>query len=614
MADPAANAAQCVTFRYPLPCDLSQVRAARLAVRAFLEEQRLHEEEISACELGLAEACNNAVQYSVGPKCLEPIEILVICTPWKIEIHVNDHTEGFDWPEEVKLPDLENESGRGIFFIQSLMDGANYFRGHGENSLVMRKMRYHQAQKQRTPPPVPLAPRESEDQRSPIQSRQAVQDMARELCFRSESLAAIFRCSAEFGRTDDLKGFARRLLGDLLHITDGDWFVLRLLTEGEVDLRVFAASDPGEGLEPIPLQNAGEPLPLEAQAARTRKTILFGRARPLGELDPLNLYGPDSCGLALPFGSGNNLIGTLTVGRCGDAEMFLPAQMDVVRLFADFVSIQIVNARLREEHVNSRVVSHELELARNIQRSLLPKAIPAMKPFGVAGHCETARQVGGDFYDVLQISESAYLLFVADVMGKGVPAALFASILQRLVRVIPEWIHRPAEMFSRINHTLFEELSSVGMFITAQLAHVDLKNRSVTVASAGQGPVLIAGSNTPTERLVSEGLPLGILRTTTFESVTRPLGDNARLLLYTDGLTELKNSSGEQLGIERLQKWLSNSTGQPATAEQLKAQLLAEVQAFGSESPLQDDQTFLIFAEENLGELNEANPASFCIH
>ncbi|MDB6033542.1 MAG: hypothetical protein JWM16_3880, partial [Verrucomicrobiales bacterium] len=357
--------------------------------------------------------------------------------------------------------------------------------------------------------------------------------------------------------------------------------------------------EPGDGLEPISLQSTWEPLPLETQAVRSRKTILFGRSRPLGDQDPLNLYGPDSCGLALPIGSGNNLIGTLTVGRSGAAEMFLPAQMDVVRLFADFVSIQIANARLREEHVHSRVVSHELELARNIQRSLLPKAIPAMTPFGAAGHCETARQVGGDFYDVLQISDSAYLLFVADVMGKGVPAALFASILQRLVRVIPEWINRPAEMFSRINYMLFEELSSVDMFITAQLAHVDLKNRCVTIASAGQGPVLLASSDAPSERLVSEGLPLGILRTTSFDSITRPLQANTRLLLYTDGLTELKNASGEQFGIERLQKWLSNSTQQRATAEQLKAQLLAEVHAFGAETPLKDDQTFLIFAEEN---------------
>lgn len=613
MADPAPNGAQCVTFRYPLPCDLNQVRAARLAARNFLEDQRLLEEEIMACELSLVEACNNAVQNSSGPSCLEPIEILIICTARKIEIHVHDHTGGFEWPDQVSLPNPESESGRGIFFIQSLMDGANYFRGQGENSLVMRKMRYHQAQQQRAPAPPTPPQRESEDQRSSLQSRQAVQDMARELCFRSESLAAIFRCSAELGRTEDLKGFARRLLGDLLHITDGDWFVLRLLSESEEELPVFAASDPGEGLASIACQST-EPLPLELEAAKSRKTILFGGARPLSPEDPLNLFGPDSCGLCMPIGTGKALLGTLIVGRCGDAEMFTPAQMDVVRLFADFLNIQIVNARLREEHVQSRVVAHELELARNIQRSLLPRSIPAMKNFSVAGHCETARQVGGDFYDVLQISDSSYLLFVADVMGKGVPAALFASILQRLVRAIPEWIHRPAEILHRLNSMLFDELSSVEMFITAQLAHLDLKARSLSVASAGQGPILFATADAAPERLATDGLPLGILRTSEFNNLNRSLGANSRLLLYTDGLVEVKNSSGEQFGIPRLQSWLAQTARRRANAEELKADLLAQVRAFGAQTPLQDDQTFLILAEEDPGELNETNPAIIRIY
>ena len=152
------------------------------------------------------------------------------------------------------------------------------------------------------------------------------------------------------------------------------------------------------------------------------------------------------------------------------------------------------------------------------------------------------------------------------------------------------------------------------MFITAQLAHVDLKNRCVTIASAGQGPVLLGSFKGTAERLVSEGLPLGILRTTNFDSVTRPLGSNSRLLLYTDGLTELKNSRGEQFGVERLQTWLSESTNRQATAEELKADLLAKIHAFGAQAPLQDDQTFLIFAEENPGDPNEINPPSLCIH
>ncbi|HUR44245.1 MAG TPA: SpoIIE family protein phosphatase [Candidatus Saccharimonadales bacterium] len=599
MADPAPNALQCVTFRYPLPCDLGQIRAARVAMRRFLEDQRVQEEEIMACELSMAEACNNAVQNATGAGLLEPIEVLAICTASKVEIHVHDHTEGFDWPEEMALPDAEDERGRGIFFIQSFMDGASYFRGHGENSLVMRKMRYGQAQKQRSTAPPAVSTKEPEEERPSFQSRQAVQDMARELCFRSESLAAIFRCSADLGRTEDLKGFARRLLGDLLHITDGDWFVLRLVSETSRDeLPVFAASEPAEGLEPLCLEG-GASITAEHDATISRKTVFFGRSRPLDPQDPLNIFGTDSCGVAMPIGSGQTLLGTVAVGRCGSTEPFSAAQMEVVRLFADFLNIQIVNARFREEHVASKVLAHELELARNIQRSLLPKTLPNLEGYGLAGHCETASQVGGDFYDVLKISESKYLLFVTDVMGKGVPAAMFASILQRLVRIIPEWISHPGEMLGRINSMLYQELSSVEMFITAQLALVDTREKLITVAVAGQGPVLVAcQQSTEPERMLPEGLPLGVLEKVNFQSQTRSLGKNGRVLLYTDGITEARNVKGEFFGLERLQKWFSQTASRRGTAAQLKGELLDELKTFGVETPLRDDQTFLILAQE----------------
>ena len=162
--------------------------------------------------------------------------------------------------------------------------------------------------------------------------------------------------------------------------------------------------------------------------------------------------------------------------------------------------------RLAAEQI-SRLVRDELQLARNIQPSLLPKELPKLEGYGLAGHCETPSQVGGDFYDVLRISESKYLLFVTDVMGKGVPAAMFASILQRLVRVMPEWVSGPGEMLGRINSMLYEELSAVEMFVTAQLALIDMREKLLTVATAGQGPILVASTETTApERLLPDAL------------------------------------------------------------------------------------------------------------
>src|SRR5205823_14500765 len=110
----------------------------------------------------------------------------------------------------------------------------------------------------------------------------------------------------------------------------------------------------------------------------------------------------------------------------------------VINSMARELYTQIVSARAQQEEVDGRLLAHELEIARKIQHSLLPKTFPALPGFGLSGVCLSARQVGGDFYDVLPISSDTVLLVVADVMGKGVPAALFAATLRTLLRTRSE--------------------------------------------------------------------------------------------------------------------------------------------------------------------------------
>src|SRR5207244_13408913 len=105
------------------------------------------------------------------------------------------------------------------------------------------------------------------------------------------------------------------------------------------------------------------------------------------------------------------------------------------------------------------------------------KTRPPLTGFGLAGYCESARQVGGDFYDVVKLSDHSLLMVIADVMGKGIPAAMFAATLRSLLRALPELTHQPSELLSRVNRLLFDELSEVDMFITAQLVYVDASQR-----------------------------------------------------------------------------------------------------------------------------------------
>jgi serine phosphatase RsbU (regulator of sigma subunit)/anti-sigma regulatory factor (Ser/Thr protein kinase) len=595
MTETATQATRGVTLRQTLVCALAEVRRATRTARDFLAEQGVQEEEIIACELALAEACNNAVQYASEQGRQQLIVVTVTCNGSKVELQVNDHTPGFTWPARVSLPATNSERGRGLYIIQSLMDESAYLRGHGENSLVMRKTRCYQGYRHtHSVPPT----REAVYQKL-VESERTISEMARELCFRSETLSAIFHWSAELGRTNDLKDFAQRLLTDLLHISSMEWFVLRVVPPNESVLTTLAASEPQLYLPSVPI-SPGEPgqKSVEVEAAATRRDIWFDRARPRHARDPLNGIKPDAQGLVRPYFLGETLIGTLTVGRSAAQPQLTAAQAGVVHTFADFMAVEIVNLRLQEDKVSTRVMSRELEIAHNIQRALLPRTLPQLRHFGLAGFYESARQVGGDFYDVISLGPQSLLLLIADVMGKGVPAALFASILRSLVRAMTEHARTPGELLARVNQQMFDDLSRVDMFITAQLIHVDLRKRQLTMANAGHCPALLATADRMEVRTIApEGMPIGVMAESRFVEETVRLSEHARLMLYTDGLTETRNPDGEQFGQRRLMNWLGKTVKRSDPAGKLKDELVTELASFHGPTPLRDDQSFLLLVE-----------------
>jgi sigma-B regulation protein RsbU (phosphoserine phosphatase) len=201
--------------------------------------------------------------------------------------------------------------------------------------------------------------------------------------------------------------------------------------------------------------------------------------------------------------------------------------------------------------------------------------------------------VGGDFFDTIRIEEDNLLLVIADVMGKGIPAALFAAILRTLLRAAPELTQQPSALLTRVNRLLYPELSGVDMFITAQLAFVDAKAGKMVVASAGHCPLIVA-SAAGVKTFSPEGMPLGILPDAKYDDETVDLPVDGRVLMYTDGLTDALNATGEFFGQQRLLEWLEQTTARPGTAEQLKEDLTAQLKSYQSQAALSDDQTFLI--------------------
>lgn len=261
----------------------------------------------------------------------------------------------------------------------------------------------------------------------------------------------------------------------------------------------------------------------------------------------------------------------------------------------------VLSSRERQE-MDDRLSSHESELACIIQRSVLPEQLPETPGYSLGAFCLTANEVGGDFYDAVALASSRVLLVVADVMGSGLPAALFAAKLRTLIRTVSSWNGAPGPVLTKVNQLMFEELSNVDTFITAQLALLDTAENELRVASAGHCPLLFTSQDAVVKALAPEGMPLGILPDSVFEESTLPLLPTTHALLYTDGIVEASNSEGELYGQERLEQWFWQATRLGTTATQLRQNFLAHLGNFQNTLKPHDDQTFLIFAPEHLPE------------
>jgi serine phosphatase RsbU (regulator of sigma subunit) len=299
-------------------------------------------------------------------------------------------------------------------------------------------------------------------------------------------------------------------------------------------------------------------------------------------------------GVCHAFFVADQLVGTATLGRRAAERPFTAAQVNLLHSFIDFFAIQIVNARLLDDRTRTQVTQRELQIAADIQRSLLPAHLPACPPFALAASCESARQVGGDFYDAIPASDGAVLLVIADVMGKGVPAALFAAVLRSTIRSMPQLFSAPGELLAAANRILFPDLSRVDMFITAKAVYVNPARAELVSASAGHCPLLVwRAGEADAAAPGSAGFPLGIEPDTTYPQTVTALAAGAAALLYTDGLSELRNATGEMLAENKLTRLFAEAAAQTRDAVTGKQALLARLAAFRGEAPLADDQTFL---------------------
>ena len=234
----------------------------------------------------------------------------------------------------------------------------------------------------------------------------------------------------------------------------------------------------------------------------------------------------------------------------------------------------------------------EVELAAGVQRMFLPISRPSIPGLQIAGMMQPVGGVGGDYYDYIRVNEHTIQIVIADVAGKGVPAALLMSATAAAVQLEASEKRDMLEVVNRLNNGI-HSVSGGNRYVTLVLADVDALNRSFRYVNCGQNPALLFQANTrDVVPMNSSCLPVGMFDSLTCEINRADLAAGDILVLYTDGITEAENSQGEEFGMERLSALIQRDSS--LSAEELMNNIFQSAQDFCQGVGFNDDATLLI--------------------
>ena len=294
---------------------------------------------------------------------------------------------------------------------------------------------------------------------------------------------------------------------------------------------------------------------------------------------------------AVPIAVKEDLFGVMIIEETSGGLRFRARRLEIITGIAQQAALAIQNDLLQKAMVVRERLETEVQLARQIQKTFLPEELPQFAGWDLAARWKTARQVGGDFYDVFSLPDNRLGLFIADVADKGVPAALFMVLTRTLVRAAVAENYSPAEAMKRVNDLLIPDTRQ-GMFVTAMYAVLDMESNDLTYVNAGHNPPLWVKSDGSVEKLTRTAIALGVVAdgTVTERTIHLEAGDN--LLLYTDGLTESFNYEGEFYGEARLLEAIRSD--QCGSADELIDVVEKSLLEFVQDMPPADDLTMLV--------------------
>jgi sigma-B regulation protein RsbU (phosphoserine phosphatase) len=286
----------------------------------------------------------------------------------------------------------------------------------------------------------------------------------------------------------------------------------------------------------------------------------------------------------------SELLGILYLDSRAPSSTFSALDREVVRTLAHEAATLIENARLFAAGRVKARLDHDIEIASKIQQGLLPKELPNLPHVAMAGSTLACYSVGGDCFDVIELDRGRHGFFLGDISGKGIPAALLATLLQGIFYTTASMDIALTAVFSRVNRYLCERAGG-DRYATVFYGVLD-KMGAFEYVNAGHVPPLIRRSSGAIERLDLASFPVGMFPEAEYESAAVKLEKGDFLVIYTDGVSEAVNVKTEMFEEERLQDLLKNFTGQ--TVEELAEAIRESVRLFSEGAAQSDDITILV--------------------
>jgi sigma-B regulation protein RsbU (phosphoserine phosphatase) len=404
-----------------------------------------------------------------------------------------------------------------------------------------------------------------------------LKEVNRFLDSRVQRLDSLFELSKEFGMLSESSRFVKLLIFSVI----GQFLVQRYAVvsfeENKNEIEIleskFSRSELLKCLTEYDLTNSVDSIRAEEISQRYKSFLNLG----VQLIVPMQLQGKTR---------GLILLGS----RAGNKE-YLDSDIEFIYSVGNLAIISLENKRLFIEALEKQKLEEELFIARDIQQNLLPQSIPDYENFEIAALNVSSKQVGGDYYDVIPLDDNSYIVAIADVSGKGVPASLMMANIQAFLQVICKQGMQIDEATALINDLVTANTSD-GRFITFFWGIVNIEQRSFKYVNAGHNPPILIREN-EIIKLDKGGMILGVMETLTpyiFEEIEL-LKDDV-LVMFTDGVSEAMNNQGEEFSEERLEE-VANAFRKNSAQEVLDG-IKQEVQNFTQGNVQSDDITMIV--------------------